>query len=384
MNSNDCIRVVVVIPKYGLIGGAESFAFNLTERLAQRDGFDVHVIANQWRQGDAPITFHKVPIIRFPRWLQPISFAYFVQKRIQGGSYDIVHSHDRIFEMDLFTFHGIPHKTWIQHTKRDRLSLFDRATAWVEKKAFVNQKGPVILPVSNLAKEEILKIYNVPDDRMLVTHPGVSVDRFTALSREACRQEIRQRHDLSLNEVVVLFVSMNFELKRLDLVLKGIAAVENREKEKTNFKLLVVGKGDMKRFGGLAGDLGISDRVVFTGVIREVEKYYMAADIFIMPSRFDTFGLVVLEAMAAGLPVIISHNVGARDLVEPGINGFVLSEDPSSSEIATSLFSLLEPGKRKLMGENGRKVARLHSWDKVTEKVANIYQMFGNSTDCSI
>jgi len=137
--------------------------------------------------------------------------------------------------MDLFTFHGIPHKTWIQHTKRDRLSLFDRATAWVEKKAFVNQKGPVILPVSNLAKEEILKLYNVPNDRMLVTHPGVSVDRFTALSREACRQEIRQRHDLSLNEVVVLFVSMNFELKRLDLVLKGLAAVENREKEKTNF-----------------------------------------------------------------------------------------------------------------------------------------------------
>ena len=57
MNSNDCIHVVVVILKYGLIGGAESFVFSLTERLAQRDGFDVHVIANQWRQGDAPITF---------------------------------------------------------------------------------------------------------------------------------------------------------------------------------------------------------------------------------------------------------------------------------------------------------------------------------------
>ena len=77
------IRVAVVIPKYGLIGGAEGFVFNLTERLAQRDDFDVHVIANQWRQGEASITFHKVPRIRFPRWLQPISFAYFVQKTIQ-------------------------------------------------------------------------------------------------------------------------------------------------------------------------------------------------------------------------------------------------------------------------------------------------------------
>jgi hypothetical protein len=57
MNSNDCIRFVVVIPKYGLIGGTEGFVFNLTERLAQRDRLDVHVIANQWRQGDAQINF---------------------------------------------------------------------------------------------------------------------------------------------------------------------------------------------------------------------------------------------------------------------------------------------------------------------------------------
>jgi UDP-glucose:(heptosyl)LPS alpha-1,3-glucosyltransferase len=114
--------------------------------------------------------------------------------------------------------------------------------------------------------------------------------------------------------------------------------------------------------------------VVFTGVTREVEKYYMAADIFILPSRFDTFGLVVLEAMAAGLPVIISHNVGARDLVEPGVNGFVLSEDPSISERAKSLTSLLDPEKRKLMGENGRKVACLHSWDKTADRVADLYR----------
>ncbi len=162
MSLDSLISVAVVIPKYGLVGGAEGFVFNLTERLAQRDDFDVHVIANQWRSGNAPITFHKVPIIRFPRWLQPVSFAFFVQKTICADTYDIVHSHDRIFEMDLFTFHGIPHKTWVKETKRDRLSLFDRAMVWVEQKAFNNLNGPIIMPVSNLVKEEVLKVYDVP------------------------------------------------------------------------------------------------------------------------------------------------------------------------------------------------------------------------------
>ena len=378
------IRVAVVIPKYGLIGGAESFVFEVTERLARYKEFNIHIFANKWLKGKSPVTFHKVPIISFPRWIRPISFAYFAKRSIQSDFFDIVHSHERIFAMDYLTFHGIPHEIWIKKTKKRSLNLFDRSYAWVEKKGINRAKGPVIMAVSNLVKDELLKIYNIPESKLHVIHPGVSLECFSNANKEDFRYEIRLRHGLSMEDVVVLFVSMNFELKRLDLVLRGMAAVIDEEKKNSNLKLLVVGKGDEKQFKRLARDMGISKRVIFVGVSREVEKYYMAADIFAMPSRFDTFGLVVLEAMAAGLPVIISKNVGARDLVRHGSNGFVLSEDPSIIEIATSLSSLLEPETRELMGKNSRHIAGLHTWDKTAEKVANIYQMVGNSTDCSI
>jgi UDP-glucose:(heptosyl)LPS alpha-1,3-glucosyltransferase len=347
--------------------------YNLTERLARRDGFDVHVIANQWRSGNAPITFHKVPIVRFPRWLQPVSFAYFAQKTIKKGAYDIVHSHDRIFEMDLFTFHGVPHRTWIKETKRNRLSLFDRAMVWVEQKAFNNLNGPIIMPVSNLVKEEVLKVYDVPESSIRTIHPGVSFERFSSLNRQVCRHEIRQRHGLAPDDIVVLFVSMNFELKRLDLVINGIAEVVEKEERNSSFKLLVVGKGDSKRFMAMAGDLGISERVIFAGVTDEVEKYYLASDIFAMPSRFDTFGLAVLEAMAAGLPVIITPRVGARDLVESGVNGFILSENPSTSEMTAALAALVNREKRLQMGENNRQIAMRHNWDNTADRVAELY-----------
>ena len=177
---------------------------------------------------------------------------------------------------------------------------------------------------------------------------------------------------------------MNFELKRLDLLLKSIAAMVDREKDNSNLKLMVVGKGDEKRFETMARNLGISNRVIFVGVTRDVEKYYLAADIFAMPSRFDTFGLVVLEAMAAGLPVIISHSVGARDLVEQGVNGFVLSNDPSISEIVTSLTMMMDREKRILMGKNGRRIALRYSWEKTAGRVADFYRRFGKDTDHSV
>jgi UDP-glucose:(heptosyl)LPS alpha-1,3-glucosyltransferase len=104
-----------------------------------------------------------------------------------------------------------------------------------------------------------------------------------------------------------------------------------------------------------------------------VEKYYLASDIFAMPSRFDTFGLAVLEAMAAGLPVIITPRVGARDIVEPGVNGFILSENPSVPEMTAALAALSVHEKREQMGENGRQIAMRHNWDNTVDKVAELY-----------
>ncbi|MBU0735522.1 MAG: glycosyltransferase family 4 protein, partial [Proteobacteria bacterium] len=315
------MKIAVVIPKYGLVGGAEGFAYELTERLAMRRRFEIHLFANQWRRGSAPIFFHKVPIFIFPRFLRQISFAYFSNRQIRRGEFDLVHSHDRIFQMHLFTMHGIPHESWVRKARRKPLSLFDRSMAWVERKGLMGPQMQMVLPVSRLVKEELVRVYDIPESRIRVIHPGVSAQRFPLFSKESCRQEVRNRHGLSQNDIVVLFVGMNFEIKRLNLVIEGITHLIKEEKRTSKLKVLVVGKGNKAPYQTLARHLGVADRVIFAGVTREVEKYYLACDIFAMPSVFDTFGMAVLEALAAGLPVIISRNVGAKDLVTDGVQG---------------------------------------------------------------
>jgi len=367
------MKIAIVIPKYGLVGGAEAFAYELTERLARRDEFKIHVFANKWRRGTSAVTFHKVPHLPFPRFMRPINFAYFSNRRIHPEDYDLIHSHDRIFTMSIFTVHGIPHKTWIREARVKPLSLFDRSMAWVEEKALTGLYLPMILPVSTLVKDELLRIYDIPESKIQVIHPGVSIDRFKVLDQESCRYEIRQRHGLSQSDIVVLFVGMNFEIKRLQLVLKGIAHLVGRKMTNSSLKLLVVGKGDERRYLDMARDLGIQNRIFFAGVSREVEKYYLASDIFTMPSQFDTFGLAVLEAMTAGLPVIITQKVGARDLIDLGVHGFVLGKDPSPLDLSEKLAFLMKKENRMRLGDNARKAALHHSWDKVADQVADLY-----------
>ncbi len=364
-------KIAVVIPQYGRIGGAENVAFQLCERLAEIPEFDIHVFARKQDASPSRITFHRIPMIHFPRWLQPISFAAFAKRKMATLSFDIVHSHERIFDMDIMTFHGIPHDVWIRNMRKKSLSGFDQATCWVEQKGILNPSLKMILPVSTLVKNELLAIYPIPENRISVMHPGVDIARFSRPDAEFHRQRIRTRYGMAASDIVMLFVGMNFEIKRLDLVIRGIAGVSAAKR--SNIKLLILGKGSPAPYQKMASELGVGDRIIFAGVVNDIESWYSAGDMFVMPSVMDTFGLVVLEAMASRLPVIISPTVGAADLVTHGVNGIVLPDHPSASDMTTAINCLLAINTRRNMGENAHKTALDHDWNRVSAKLANVY-----------
>jgi UDP-glucose:(heptosyl)LPS alpha-1,3-glucosyltransferase len=367
-------KIAVVIPKYGLLGGAERFAYELTERLSLNEKYDFHVFTNRWQSDSDRITFHKVPIIRFPRFLTTISFAYFAGRKISKMNFDLIHTHDRIFDADIFTMHGIPHRIWVHEVRKKSMSLFDRATCWVEKRLINNTRCKIFLPVSSLTKEKFLEEYKIASEKTRVVHPGVDIEKFQRVDREGCRREIRGQFKIGLSDIVILFVSMNFEIKGLDYVM---AAVEKAKASypSHNLKLLVVGKGDYKKYGALAQKAGMKDNVIFAGVHREnLEKIYLASDIFMMLSRFDTFGMAALEAMAAFLPVIISSNVGAKDLVREGKNGFVIEDTNNADIICDRIGSMLDSKTRNIMAKEAYNTALNNNWDAVAKRVEDIYE----------
>jgi len=367
-------RVAVVVPKYGLVGGGERFAFELTERLSRDDRYEFHVFANRWAASSPRIAFHKVSSVRVPRVLRPWSFAWNVERMVARGRFDIVHAHERILRADIFSMHSVPHAGWVRHVRRKRPTLFDRATIGLERRMMANANRSWFLPVSTLAAEMLQRQYRIDPERVRVVAPGVDAGRFSNPDRAACRAEIRSRHGIGASDFIVLFVGMNFEVKGLDAVIASVAKAR-RARPDAGIRLLVVGRGDARKYAKLAREHGIDDAVTFAGAIAGgVERYYRAADVFAMLSAFDTFGMVVLEAMAAGLPVIISANVGAKDLVEGGTNGFVLANGGNADAAAEKIILLLDEERRTAMGEAGCRTASGDSWERTASEVARLYE----------
>jgi UDP-glucose:(heptosyl)LPS alpha-1,3-glucosyltransferase len=366
-------KIAVVIPKYGLVGGGEQFALKLTEKIARHPRYDVHVFANKWKAVSGNVSFHFVPMIRFPRFLTTVSFAFFANAAIACRDFDLIHTHDRIFHADVFTMHGVPHRFWVREVRKKGMSLFDRVTAWVEQRLIADHRCRFLLPVSSLAMEKFSQDFAVDSSRVRVIHPGIEFARFALPGRAEKREATRKKFGVSADDFLVLFVGMNFELKGLQTTISALAKAKVKLPGR-GMKLLVVGKGDQVKYRKIAADLGVGRDVIFAGVQSEgIEEIYAAAEVYALLSGFDTFGMTVLEAMAASLPVIISTQVGAKDIVTDGEHGFIVVKDDAET-VSAHLVSLCDEPRRARMGRAARQRVVEHSWDEVAGKVVTIYE----------
>ncbi|MHB1227623.1 MAG: glycosyltransferase family 4 protein, partial [Desulfurivibrionaceae bacterium] len=230
-----------------------------------------------------------------------------------------------------------------------------------------------LLPVSSLALETFSRELGVDTSRVRVIHPGIELARFDLTNRGEKRGEIRKKFGIGADDFLVLFVGMNFELKGLQTTISALAKAKAKLPGK-EMKLLVVGKGNQDKYRKIAADLGVGGEVVFAGVQSDgIEEIYAAAEVCVLLSGFDTFGMTVLEAMAASLPVIISTRVGAKDIVINGEHGFIVARDDAET-VSAHLVSLCDEQRRARMGRAARQRAAEHSWDEVAGKVAMIYE----------
>ena len=365
-------KIAVVIPKFGLVGGAEQFASELSEKLSSGHQETLHVFANHWQSNSHAFRFHKIPIVSFPKFLTTISFAWFVQRQIQRNNFSLVHSHERIFAADIFTLHGVPHRYWVDQVRRKRMSLYDTATAWVEKKLVYEGHCKKFIAVSALTKDIFLREYPIDPGQVAVIHPGVNLTDYAHKKKDDVRRTVRSALGIGAEEPVIIFASMNFEIKGLDDILLTLAQLK---KQNDKFKLIVAGKGNIKKYEKMAKEAQISSNVIFTGVVGKDKliDLYLAGDLYMMLSKFDTFGMVVLEAMAAGLPVMISSHVGAKDLVQEGENGFIINNPSDFDHIVSKLKILFDENSRRSMSAAAYQTATQNTWDMVAAKYQNTY-----------
>ncbi len=332
-------------------GGAERYLVNLCTRMAQ-EGHEIHVYAEKWEEEFPGIFLHRVKPFPFPKSLRLLSFAVKATKEMKNGNYDVTLGVGNTLEADVLQPHGGVHWAWFWRS----LKAYDCPLLWLTKflgrvlspKQWVQgyiertpyRKGTYkkIIAISDMVKEDLIKWYHIPEDRIVVVYNGVDVERFNP-NNQHYRDDIRKRHGIG-EEFVILFVSNNFRMKGLRHLMKALAEV--KKEGCPPFKLLILGRDQQTPYLRMAEKIGIAEEIIFAGSTPEPEKYYGAADLLAHPTFYDACSLTVLEALASGLPVITTTFNGASGVILPNHHGFILSDPADSRSLADYLLFLLK------------------------------------------
>ena len=376
MEQTKKLRIAVLIKRFISSGGAERYAVEVARRLLEK-GHYIDVFARIADRGLLKgINFHQVPDkLRFSSVLNSFSFALETAHMLRGTTYDVIHSHERGYLQDISTVHTFSYKKGTEKysllKKIDQIYLSPRSGLhlWLERK---QMSAPRLVAVSAAIREDI-RTYYKRDKGVSVNTPGVDTAWFHPSWVGENRKEMRREEKISADEMVVLFVGSEFRRKGLDCLIPAIGP---------GMRLLIVGKGERERhYRRLVSKYGMAQKVHFKGLSDNIRIYFALADVVVLPSLSDAFGMSILEAMACGHPVVCSANAGVSALIEDGINGFTF-HDPS--KLSAILMRLLDPIERRRAGAKARKTAEKHTWDVTADRYEKVYRQVAEQKRSSV
>ena len=299
--------------------------------------------------------------------------------------YDVIHSHywlSGLVGEKLSAAWDVPHVTMF-HTLgeiKNRSSVQEHETDLrIASERRVLEGADRVICATEQERSAIRQLYGAPLDKITVIPLGVDMDRF----RPAAKADARQRLGLSLDERIVLFVGRLEPLKGVDILI-GAASMLDSD---VDCSVLIVGGDEtthqqVAELQGLASALGVGERVAFVGAVDHdlLPLYYNAADICVVPSHYESFGLVAVEAMASGLPVVASRVGGLTGTVKDGETGYLipwLCPEPFAERIELLLDN--EP-LRVSLGEAGREAVGRYRWENVAGAVLEVYASLTGET----
>ncbi len=300
--------------------------------------------------------------------------------RREGIRYDLIHSHywhSGIIAIELSSLWNSPHfatfHTLARTKQRARAGELESDLRAHAEQRIIDLAHAVIVS-THIEKNDIAKLYQINCTPIEVIPPGVNTELFHPTDTRMARQKLNLP-----DKRTILYVGRIEPLKGLDILLRATALLN----EGAGANLLIVGgslqrDAEIERLNTLANSLNISDIVTFTGSVdqEQLPDYYNAADVFVLPSWYESFGLAALEAMSCGTPVIVSRVGGLTTFVEHGKTGYLVPWRCPEA-FARSLEILLEnPPLRKAMGRAARHKAMRLSWAAMAIALLACYNRF--------
>ena len=246
----------------------------------------------------------------------------------------------------------------------------------IRVEAEIAQQADLLIASTADESAELVRTYGAVSERVFVVPPGVDLSVFQPVDRDEARRKIGYGPGRLL-----LFVGRLERLKGVEVAIRALALLRDRNHD--DVRLLILGEdskdgdeGEKDRLKAVAADIGVRDRVDFLGSVahHELPYFYSAADVCVMPSYSESFGLVGLEAQASGRPVVGSDVSGLRSVIRDQVSGYLIAgHDPA--EYAERIGRLLEdPELAQQMGRRGRLLAQRYSWTRTADRLRELFE----------
>lgn len=371
------MKLAVISRPFAFYGGVERATAGLVDELV-RQGHELHLLTTAPQAPWRGVTVHRLPVFPQPSLARLVSFALAAAVAVRAGRYEVVQSHERTLVHDLYRAGEGCHRAYLEikarrSRKGERLLLLanphHRVLLALERRIFA--PSAQIVAISRRSREEICRLYDVGPDRVALVYNGVDLARFSPDNRPRYRAQTRSELGIGSDEWVILFVGSGFERKGLGPLIEGVSRLHDRRA-----RLCVVGKGNSARYRELALRLGVGGRVIWAGPHPDVERFYGAADLVALPSLYEPFGNVHLEALASGLPVVASSQSGGAEVITPGETGWILDNPEDPREICHGLRALrdADPGRwrdaARAAAEPFTYAAQAHAFTELYRKMA--------------
>lgn len=326
------------------------------------------------------VIHHYVQAINFTYLLRCITFMIHSALKLRKNHYDIVHFHGAVSlaPYNINTCHFV-HSAWIEFPaplrcadglKRFYYNTYTRFNAWLERRIYARPES-IVAAVSEKVRNELVEKAKVDPRKIKVIYNGVDGEEFNNYDNRFWRRRLREQFHWGSDDFVLLFVGEISERKGINYLFKALEIL-NDEK----IKLLIVGNTPRNFSFEQGWEDKIGKRVKLAGFRKDAPTLYKGADAFIFPTRYDPCPLVLLEAMASGLPVIVSKPsiCGTSELITDLTNG-VFIENPTDAEEIASKIRLVYENKRlrRKLGKEARKTAENYSWLKMSKEYEGIY-----------
>lgn len=298
-------------------------------------------------------------------------------REAEGLTYDLVHSHYWLSGqagLSLADSWQVPHVTTFHTLARKKLQARageSEPERRVQAETRVIEQASTIVVSTDQEKEDLSRLYGVSPRSVRIIPAGVDLDLFKPVDREDARRS------LGIQESNILLSVGRIEpLKGIEILVRAMALLSDLD----DSRLVIVGgkpqeDDEIKRLKSIAAELGVETRTTFTGTVQQTElpAYYSAADVFVLPSYYESFGLVALEAMACGTPVIASRVGGPGSFITSGETGYLVPW-PCPEPYAQRLDVLLaNPALAAAMCKAARAKALTMGWDIAARRIANLY-----------